>query len=308
MVFLKETGIAVIMAWLIYRVVTTRPKSKNEWVELAYYTIPLALIGMFFVLQKLTTGKFVFIYPPGLHFDLFQLNSGAALRHAKEITLWIFIHQYRFLLSSVIALSLIVKRDFRAEFLLFLLVCLFSGYSFTVMYFLARYLLPVLPFFYLLAAWALLNLFKSVTGKLLSAGTAVALMTFALFTQPFIGNAEFSPRYLDAVRANQEMAKFIEGAFPHAQILTLWPHNTELNLPAMGYVKTKLNVPWVSMNEAAVSWDPRQIEHTDLMYVTVTPPSLSMAELTKIAPESRWKLIHTVVHGPVRNELYQRSR
>jgi len=76
----------------------------------------------------------------------------------------------------------------------------------------------------------------------------------------------------------------------------------------MGYVKTKLNVPWVSMNEAAVSWDPRQIEHTDLMYVTVTPPSLSMAELTKIAPESRWKLIHTVVHGPVRNELYQRSR
>jgi hypothetical protein len=261
------------------------------------------MIGAFFVLQKITAGKFFFIYPPGLYFELFQLTPAAALARASEITRWIFIYQYRFLLTSAIALSLIIKRDFRSEFLLFLLICLFSGYSFSVLYFLARYLLPVLPFFYLVSAWALLNVFKSLAGKLLAAVTSVAWMIFSLFTQPFTGNAEFSLRYLDAVRANQEMAEFIEVAFPRARILTLWPHDMELNFPSMGYVRTKLNVPWISPDQGA-----DRLERADLIYVTVAPASLAMKKLTNIALENRWTLVHTVLRGPVRNELYQRPQ
>ncbi len=303
MVFLKETGIAVIAAWLTYRVIIQPPKTKSDFVELSGYAIPLVMIGAFFVLQKITAGKFFFIYGPGLHFELLQLTSAVALARASEITWWIFIHQYRFLLTSAIALSLIIKRDFRSEFLLFLLICLFCGYSFSALYFLPRYILPVLPFFYLVSAWALLNVFRSLTGKLLAAVTSVAWMIFSLFTQPFTGNAEFSLRYLDAVRANQEMAEFIEVAFPRAQILTLWPHDMELNFPSMGYVRTKLNVPWIPADHGA-----DRLERADLIYVTVAPASLAMKKLTNIALENRWTLVHTVLRGPVRNELYQRPQ
>ncbi len=64
MVFVKETSIALLVALLLYLSITAKPKSKENIIELSYYFIPLASIGLFFIGQKLVTGKLFFIYPP----------------------------------------------------------------------------------------------------------------------------------------------------------------------------------------------------------------------------------------------------
>jgi hypothetical protein len=119
-----------------------------------------------------------------------------------------------------------------------LLVIAFSGYSFSALYFLPRYLLPTLPFFFVLGAHAVMKRVPSRV-RTLAGATVVAGMTWSLLTQPFIGNSEFNLRYLDAVAVHKEMARYIERN--HAsEVLTGFPHLGELRMPLFGYVDRRL--------------------------------------------------------------------
>src|SRR5262245_6725081 len=113
MVFLKETAIALLVAWLLYLFVRTRPKTKEDLLFVAKDTIPLLLIGLFFIWQRITTGHFFFIYPPTFDINLFELTPRLVSQQIAAITGWIFIDQQRFLFSALIALNLIVNRSSR---------------------------------------------------------------------------------------------------------------------------------------------------------------------------------------------------
>lgn len=159
------------------------------------------------------------------------------------------------------ALNLAINHDSRRrpELLLFMLICVFCGYSFSILYFLPRYLLAVLPYFYLLGAWSLLNLVKPLAGKTLAAAVAVFVMVGSLSTQPFRGNAEFNLRHLDVVKAHKEMAQFIAREFPKSRTLTFWPHSDQLKSPELGYVKEALSVTSISPRDiGGTSVDPRR--------------------------------------------------
>ncbi|MGH7834093.1 MAG: ArnT family glycosyltransferase [Candidatus Binatia bacterium] len=301
MVFVKETSIALLVALLLYLFLIARPE-KRSLKEAVKYGIPLLMIGLFFVWQKITTGHFFFIYDP-LKFDikLFELSPSAILDQFFRITRWVFIEQERYIFSGLILLNLVIngRSRRRPEIWLVFLIILFSAYSFLVLFFLPRYLLPALPYLYLLGAWSLMELARPAGRKTAAALVTLLVMGWSLATQPFRGNAEFNPRYLDVVSLHKEMCEFVMSEFPDARILTSWPHTVQLLSPHLGYVRSRLRV--VSYH------DQPHAPESDLLLVSLVPASPGMKELSAFAAEKNWRLIKRLEKPPVVTELYGRA-
>ena len=308
MVFIKETSIALLVALLLYLFLTTKPKTKNSLFNLLRYTSPLFLIGLFFVWQKLTTGYFFFIYPPSIDIKLFELTTQSIFKQFVMISRWLFIDQERYIFSALIVLNLLIYRVARqrSELSLFLLICLFSGYSFSVLFFLLRYLLPVLPYIYLLGTWSLMELARREAWKIPIATVILLVMVWSLATQPFTGNAEFNLRYLDVVRVHKEMCQYIASEFPQSRIATDWPHIQQLLYPHLGYVQKRLRVISLPARDLASLEDQPVLRDVDLILVSTTPGSTQVEELRGYALKHNWRLIRRIVDEPVSTELYGR--
>jgi hypothetical protein len=306
MVFIKETSIALLGALLVYLFLMTKPKAKNSLFYLLKYSIPLFLIGLFFVWQKLTTGYFFFIYPPSIDIKLFELTPQLIYRQFVTISHWLFIAQQRYIFWALIVLNLIVNRvtRCRSELWLFLLICVFSGYSFALLFFLLRYLLPVLPYIYLVGTGSLLELAGRKAWKIPAATALLLLSTWSLATQPFTGNAEFNLKYLDVVSAHKEMCEYIASQFPQARIATDWPHILELLHPHLGYVKKRLRALSVPTRDLTSLEDEPARLNVDLILLSTTPASTQSEELKTYALKHNWRLIKRVVNEPVATELY----
>ena len=312
MVFVKETAIALLVAWLLYLFGRTRPKTKEDLLFVAKDTVPLLLIGLFFIWQKITTGHFFFIYAPTFDIKLFELTPHLVSKQIAEITGWIFIDQHRYLFSALIALNLIVNRSSRQrpEIWLFLLICAFSGYSFSVLFFLPRYLLPVLPYLYLLGAWSLLELVRSARCKTVAGLLTLVFMGWSLANQPFLASAEFNLRYLDVIRVHKEMCELISSEFADARVLTAWPHTAQLEQPHLGYVKKSVRVRFVSGKDLRSSSFEEKValQQPDLILVSTIPVTSGMEELRAYAVKNSWRLIRRLVNEPVATELYGRPQ
>jgi hypothetical protein len=303
MVFIKETSIALLVALLLYLFLRTRPKTKENLLVLVKYSIPLFLIGLFFVWQKLTTGHFFFIYDPlKFNIKLFELTPRSIFDQFAWITNLVFIEQHRYIFSALVVANLVINKSSRGrpELWLYFFICLFSGYSFLVLFFLPRYLLPVLPYLYLLGAWSLMELVKPAAWKTPAAVVTLSAMIWSLATQPFAGSAEFNLRYLDVVRLHKEMCEFIASEFPDARILTAFPHTVELQNPHLGYVKESLSV--IPVHAKQDRWK------ADLILVSPVPVTSRMKELRTYAMKNDWQLIRRLDKEPVVTELYGRHK
>jgi hypothetical protein len=314
MVFIKETSIALLVALLFYLFLTTKPKTWNNLQYLFNYSMPLFFIGRFFIWQKLATGYFFFIYP-SINIELFNLTTQSIFTQFVIITKWLFIAQHRYIYWALIVVNIICNRVARGrpELWLLLLICAFSGYSFSVLYFLLRYLLPVLPYIYLLGTWSLMELAGREPWK---TATATGLLLFSIWylasgpwsrpSEPFSDNGEFNLKYLDVVGVHKEMGQFVASEFPHARILTDWPHIVELTKPHVGYVERSL--PSISLaNRDLTSFaDTAPFHEIDLILVSVTPPSTQVKELRAYVLKHGWRLIRRIAREPVVTELYGR--
>ena len=311
MVFIKETSIALLVALLLYHFFTTRSKTKEKLTVLVKYSVPLFLIGLFFIWQKVATGYFFFIYAPTFEIKLLDLTPRLISNKLATITGWLFIYQHSYIFSSLIALNLIVNRTSRGrpELWLFFLICLFSGYSFVVLFFLPRYLLPVFPYLYLLGSWSLMELVKPAASKIPAAIVLLLVLVWFLATQPFTGNnAELNLRYLDVVRVHREMCEFIASEFFHSRTLTAWPHDRQLQQPHLGYVKKPLRVvslPGKDLSATSLADQPI-LREVDLILVSTTPVTFGMEELRTYALKNDWRLIRRLADEPIASELYAR--
>jgi hypothetical protein len=146
MVLIKETSIALLAALILYLLLLAKPITKNALAKALKYSAPLFIIGAFFLFQKLTTGEFFFIY--NFEVELFELSQKSVQNQFIAITQWIFLYQHRYIFTALIVLTLMLNSEARKrrELWLFLLILLLSGYSFSGLYFLPRYLLPVCHF------------------------------------------------------------------------------------------------------------------------------------------------------------------
>jgi hypothetical protein len=310
MVFIKETSIALLVALLLYLFFTARPMTNEKLTVLVKYSVPLLLIGFFFIWQKFATGYFFFIYAPTFDIKLLDLTPRLISNRFGTITGSLFIYQHSYIFSSLLALNLIVKRTSRRrpELWLFFLICLFSGYSFVVLFFLPRYLLPVLPYLCLLGAWSLMELVKSPAWNIPAAIVLLSGLVWSLATQPFTDNAELNLRYLDVVRVHKEMCEFIASEFPHSRTLTAWPHDRQLLQPHLGYVKKPLRVVSPPGKDLSPTWlkDQPVLREVDLIFVSTTPVTFGMEELRHYALKHNWRLIRRLADEPITSELYGR--
>ena len=106
MVLIKETSIAIIVSLLLYVFVTERHVAKHTVKTIAKYSVPLLVIALFFVLQKMTTGKYFCIYP--FPFQLVKLEPEVITHKAVLVTKWLFLYQYRFVFTLFIIFSLLM--------------------------------------------------------------------------------------------------------------------------------------------------------------------------------------------------------
>src|SRR5688500_15789215 len=295
MVLLKETAIVLVVALLLYRFVVLYPIRQARLRDVARYSIPLAVIGAFILVQKATTGHFFFIYD--FDVELFQRTPALMRAQFRLITRAIFIDQYRFIFTALIVLSLLVNaKARRRELWLFAFVVALSGYSFSVLYYLPRYLLPVLPLFYILAAASLLDLARRPRLQLVAASAALGMMGWSLRAQHFTGNGEQHFRYLDIVAMHKAAIDRLARDHPGARVLTTWPHTGELTWPLFGYVHQPMRT-----EHFRVESDLRAAD-----IILVSQPSNGPEVLRELARRDAWRLILRQEKESAWIELYAR--
>jgi hypothetical protein len=296
MVLLKETSIALLAAVIAYRFLFSGRIPRERFVDTVKYSVPLVVIGAYVALQKLTTGKFFFIYD--FEFDeLFVLSARTAGVQFVRITRWLFLEQYRWILSLAILVNFAITPAARRrrELWLFALIALLSGYSFSVLYYWPRYLLPVMPFFYILGAVSLIELVRSSRMQAAIGVAMVALMASSLSRQRFDGNGENNLAYRHVVNMHTSLSKDIATRFPSARILTTWPTATELSDPLLGYVTRPLRVVWFNSDS--------DLARADLVLVSSPAPDVS-ARLESLARRNQWRLLAQLRNGSIVMELY----
>jgi hypothetical protein len=296
MVLIKETSIVLLVALVVYRSFFVSGINRKSIIETVRYSIPLFMIGGFFVLQKIATGKWFFIYD--FEIQLFDFNATSVRQQFMLITRWIFVEQHRFVLTILIALDLILNPAARRrrELALFGLIVLLSGYSFSVLYFLPRYLLPVLPFFYILGAVSLMDLVRFERLRLPAGIAATAGMVWSLAVQPFWGNGEVNLTYLEVIKIHRSMIEQLSGEFPSARILTAWPYSTELSSPVLGYVRRPMNVTDFTGED--------DLEKSDLVLTATPGLTERMDALRTLAQRTGWLPIKRLGQGRIETELY----
>ena len=106
---------------------------------------------------------------------------------------------------------------------------------------LPRYLLPVLPLFYLGTVLLVMHLPRTPARIIL----ATALFGFigAWFTNPpYPFPYEDNLAYADFIRLHEQAARWLERQPGQPRILTAWPATDELSKPSLGYVRASLSV------------------------------------------------------------------
>jgi hypothetical protein len=106
---------------------------------------------------------------------------------------------------------------------------------------LPRYLLPIVPLFFLVSVvlvWQLGRVFARVI-----CGTALVCFLAAWFINPpYPFPYEDNLSYADFIRLHQHAAQFLESRSANERILTAWPATDELARPFLGYVRKPLRV------------------------------------------------------------------
>ena len=237
MLLMKETSIAIVVALGIYLSWNQRYRNGKIRNMLPYW-IPVFVLGMFFLWQKIATGSF---YPnPFMDYNQTVVFEPSQIGNkAIEASTCTFIKQHRWILAGLILIHFIVGRRtaWRKEYILFALIGLFFIGAFSFIFFMKRYLLPFMPYLCLAAAFSIVNLGKK--NWIQGAVTAVILVAFVTryFGYSFgYGSYDDSMEYMDVIDVNRQGCKYIEENFPHAQVITVWPVLQVIQQPFLGYV------------------------------------------------------------------------
>jgi hypothetical protein len=100
---------------------------------------------------------------------------------------------------------------------------------------LERYLLPVVPLFYIAAAAALMTLrpaWRRAGSVVILGGLVAGIFINSPFAYPFENNAAV----VTFVRLQRRAAEFVESTYPEATIYSAWPFPDALRRPEFGYV------------------------------------------------------------------------
>ena len=235
LVMLKESSAAIIFALLLYLYFEGR-KQPTIKMKVFHYSVPLIVLGIFFIIQKIVTGMFL----PNPYFDTqaFLVPSSNSLK-------WAFYSQGRIVLTLLIlSVSFVSIRTFwKKEFTLFLLIVIFFVGTYSFVFFLPRYLLTILPYFCILGAYAIVLLFKKTTIQLLLVATITVLFISQFYgTDSGYGSFETDMQYVDIVTTHKAACTYVEETYPQKTVLALWPLSEAMREPFLGYVDKPITI------------------------------------------------------------------
>ena len=298
LVFIKESGAAIILAFLCFLLYNEFRRDRRFYFQIFQYSIPLLMVTIFLISQKVTAGKFVGIY--SFEFDIYKHTVSQMYADFVDILKWIFVHQHRYILTAMIVLFVVLrtKRALRKEWILISLIFTLAVLPFTYFMLLPRYLIPFLPYLCIAAAWALSELISSIKIKAATGAAITIVFISSLTGPPSHGNQEWNMNYVRMVRMYQSMCAYTAREFPHASILTTFPYEAALRRPFLGYVTKPLKV--VPLHKGMAKND------CDLILIS-EPDSPGSAPLMKFVQEDGMVLIKRTREAGMISELYQKQ-
>ena len=238
LVLTKETGMVVpaifglILVW------------RRDWKNGSLFAMPAVALGVWLLVLHAKTGHWFG------NAGFVQYNVGYALNPVRMLfslarrCYYLFFAEFRWIGSLVLLWAVRQSSAFRTmPWRTTLAVAVATAVEISVLggAELERYLLPVLPIFYIAVSIGLTLLRKEVAiaaTALLIAGLAVSLLWNPPYPFPFENNYAM----VDFVRLQQAAAQYAENDLGGRRIATAWPYSGALRNPDFGFVSHKLNV------------------------------------------------------------------
>jgi hypothetical protein len=256
LVLSKETGVVVPLIFLTVLANRARhpkkvpgslsptPKPTNPWKRAALFLIAPAVLGAWLLVLHNATGHWTG------NADFARYNISYSL-HPVRIGLtiirrffYIFIAEFRWigslaLLMAMPRLSLLLTRAWRVTLYVFLmnllLMSLLGGAA------LERYVLPILPIFYIAVSVALTTYPRWL--EVLATVAMVAGLIFSVFwNPPYPFPFENNLAMVDFVRLQEEAAHYTERNLPGSRVATAWPYTAGLSRPDYRFVERPMEV------------------------------------------------------------------
>jgi 4-amino-4-deoxy-L-arabinose transferase-like glycosyltransferase len=238
LVLTKETGVLVPLLFAASLVFERRLKTA------LWYLIPCVALAAWLLYLRHGTGS-LFGNRDFEHYNLFfPLHPmRLSLTFLRRIS-YLFIENFHWVGAAAIFFAFRLTRIFRSRAwaitgALFvshtLLVTVFGGAA------LERYLLPILPVFYIAvaAAWTTLTPVR----RHFSQALMIAGLLFGIFwNPPWPFPYENNAAAVDFVRLQETAAAYVEANYPGQTIASAWPFPDALRRPEFGYVTHPLNV------------------------------------------------------------------
>ncbi|MBN2377771.1 MAG: glycosyltransferase family 39 protein [Sedimentisphaerales bacterium] len=243
LVLLKVTAIALIASILIYIFITEK-KGRATMIKILKFSLPLFVLGGFFIWQKIITGSFI-DNPCFKSNPAWTLSLTKNLSKAGWVIGWVFLHQYRILLTFLIFLHFInnQKNVWHKSYTLFLIIFLLFLGAFSFIWFGQRYILAFFPYFCITATFAIVALIPRLkTQWLVAAFIFVAFCSQLYNHDKGYGNFDSDMQYTDIIAINQKVCTYIEDNYSDSNILAIWPISSQLRHPCCGYVRQPLSV------------------------------------------------------------------
>ena len=232
LVLMKETSIAVpaVLGFVLLY--------ERRWREAIYFIAPAIAVAAWLAYLYHGTGH-LFGNAEFTHYNVgFQLHPMRLGVTVIRRVYYIFLANWHVIGTVAIVLAWKRTRIFRTrEWAIVAAVGLLQTLVVTVLggAALERYLMPVLPLFYIAAA-AALSTFDARPRRLatlaLFLGLIAALFIPPIFPFPFENSAAF----IDFVELQRDAAAYIESTYPASTITSAWPFPDALRRPEFGYV------------------------------------------------------------------------
>lgn len=259
MVLIKETGVVLVgcvfLFDLVSNLLTWRRRRKGTQLRFDLAKSMLLLVPVIFVIAW-------FLYFVGVSSEPFVTTYRNLSWHRyvfrRDLVEYFLVGNYLFLLSLPIGVYLIrLVRHQRMEFLtrpeaLFLLFLIATLILYSVTADLPRYFLPVYPFWFVLAAAALNDLFSRRLFQPMRG--LIVILAILLFLSQYQSTEQEPWRldatlaYQDAIQVHQAAARFIEQNYSAFVVLTAWPLNEILSEPRNGYLNRPVKAVYVTKN------------------------------------------------------------
>ena len=247
LVLAKETGLVVPLVfflWLAWR---------RDFRHAAFFIAPALALGSWLLILHHAT-HFWFGNPEFEHYNIgYSVHPVRVALSLGRRIYYLFFAEFRWIGTLVLLLGGIGARAFQLEgwrivlwvsAATFFLVTVLGGAE------LERYLLPVLPVFYIAVSIAIANL-PRWAGALATAGLIAGLAANLFWNPPYPFPYENNLAMVDFVHLQQTGASYAERRLAGKTIATAWPYTAALANPDYGFVKKKLNV--VETNDFHVS-------------------------------------------------------